>query len=396
MTTPLQRLGELTDLISSGSTPKGGSKVYLENGPVLFIRSQNVRMNELDLTDVAYISEDVDTGMKRTRVRANDVLLNITGASIGRVAVFGMAHLRANVNQHVCIIRPKNGRLCSRYLCHYLATPAFQAEINRVQNGGTRQALTVTQIADFKIPLPVFENQCRIASILEKAANLLRKRAAALSLADRVAAAAFRQRFGDVDGNPKQLPIVPLIDLCRRITDGTHQPPKLIREGIPFLFVSNIRGGRIDFSTKNFITRETWQTLTARCPVEVNDILYTNVGSYGNAALVRTSSPFAFQRHIAHIKPDPSKVNPEFLSIMLESGGVRRQVDSLVRGIAQKTLNLSELRTVRVFDLPMPIQAEFSKLAGVTRRIRAQATQSLADAEQMLSALVDSAFRGKL
>ena len=101
-----QRLGELTYLISSGSTPLGGERAYVRNGPVAFIRSQNVRMNSLDLSDVAYISGEVDNAMRRSQVKFNDVLLNITGASIGRVAVFDLPSIRANVNQHVCIVRP--------------------------------------------------------------------------------------------------------------------------------------------------------------------------------------------------------------------------------------------------------------------------------------------------
>jgi type I restriction enzyme S subunit len=144
---PIVPLGPLTTLISSGVTPKGGAEVYLSSGPVMLIRSQNVQMNHLSLDDVAFITDEIDNAMSRLRVTCGDVLLNITGASIGRVTTFGLHDTRANVNQHVCIIRPKPEVLFHRYLSYLISSPSFQLEIERLQHGGTRQALTFGLIA---------------------------------------------------------------------------------------------------------------------------------------------------------------------------------------------------------------------------------------------------------
>ncbi len=100
-------------------------------------------------------SNEIDSQMKRRVVLHDDVLLNITGASIGRVARFGLKGVRAKVNQHVCIISPKHEVLISKYLEYYLSSPRVQHDIqNRHQHGGTRQALTFAQISDFEIPFP--------------------------------------------------------------------------------------------------------------------------------------------------------------------------------------------------------------------------------------------------
>ena len=82
------KLGDLTTVISSGATPLGGAENYTHDGPVLFIRSQNVLMNTLDSCTAVYINEAFDRQLERTRVAPGDVLLNITGASIGRVTTF--------------------------------------------------------------------------------------------------------------------------------------------------------------------------------------------------------------------------------------------------------------------------------------------------------------------
>ncbi len=126
--------------------------MYLKAGPVAFIRSQNVRMSELDLTDVAFIPEAIDESMKRMQITFDDVLLNITGASIGRVAVFNKVGVRANVNAARMHRSAGSKKLRSRYLARYLATPEIQAEIQRIQNGGTRQALNL--LANIRLLCP--------------------------------------------------------------------------------------------------------------------------------------------------------------------------------------------------------------------------------------------------
>ncbi|MCI0422694.1 MAG: restriction endonuclease subunit S, partial [Acidobacteria bacterium] len=117
-------IGKVTSLVTSGYTPRGGAQNYVEEGPLL-IRSQNVRMLHLDL-NCAHIPEAIYEEMARVRVMPGDVLLNITGASIGRVAWAADDIPPASVNQHVCIIRAKRGFVAPEYLAFCLATPWYQ------------------------------------------------------------------------------------------------------------------------------------------------------------------------------------------------------------------------------------------------------------------------------
>src|SRR5688572_11427613 len=97
-------LAEIATAVGSGITPRGGEKTYVPTG-IPLLRSQNVLMNRLSLGDVAYIMEGVHHAMARSSVQPGDLLLNITGASIGRVAPVPEWLPTANVNQHVCRIR---------------------------------------------------------------------------------------------------------------------------------------------------------------------------------------------------------------------------------------------------------------------------------------------------
>jgi type I restriction enzyme, S subunit len=162
---PKRRLRTLTTKIGSGKTPLGGAETYVFQG-VLFIRSQNVLMGRLDLSDVAFIKEEIDEQMHNTRVLGDDVLLNITGASLGRCATAPLDLPAANVNQHVCIIRPSrnaNGQL----LQFAIRSKAVQDQIREEQLGGNRDGLTFEQVGDLvvSVPEPV-DAQARLATEL--------------------------------------------------------------------------------------------------------------------------------------------------------------------------------------------------------------------------------------
>jgi type I restriction enzyme S subunit len=146
------RVKNLVTKIGSGKTPSGGSEAYVSQG-VALLRSMNVRNGFFDLSDVAYIDADTDLAMASTRLRAGDVLLTITGGSIGRSAVVPQDIGPANVNQHVCILRPKSG-VPSPLLSAALLTPAVQGQISAVQVGGNRDGLTFEQVGELLLPWP--------------------------------------------------------------------------------------------------------------------------------------------------------------------------------------------------------------------------------------------------
>jgi type I restriction enzyme S subunit len=202
--------------------------------------------------------------------------------------------------------------------------------------------------------------------------------------------------FGDPATNPKGLPTTRLGDVCTRITDGTHQPPAWSATGIPFLFVSNVINGEITFDTEKFISDETYAELTRRCPITVGDVLYSTVGSYGVPAIVSTTRKFAFQRHIAHLKPDRSVLEPEFLRAMLASPPLKRQADRAARGVAQKTVNLADIREFLVLRPPLPLQREFSHRGIAVKQLWTAHHRAASDSDALFSSLQHRAFRGEL
>ena len=160
------KLGELTTKVGSGSTPKGGNAVYTSVGHC-FVRSQNVGMGYLILDDIAHIDDDIHQKHKASELNEDDVLLNITGASIGRTAIATKEIEGGNVNQHVCIIRA-NSKVSPKFLCNYIQTKKIQNYIQSLQTGGSREGLNFEQIRSFPISLPNIAEQNKIAQLLDK------------------------------------------------------------------------------------------------------------------------------------------------------------------------------------------------------------------------------------
>ena len=125
-------------------------------------------------------------------------------------------------------------------------------------------------------------------------------------------------------------------------------------------------------------------------------MLYSTVGSYGVPALVRTTRKFAFQRHIAHLKPDRSALDPEFLCAMLASPSLKRQADAAARGMAQKTVNLADIREYKVFHPPMDVQRAFVQTASAAQSLRVRNAEAFDKLASLFSSLQHRAFRGEL
>ena len=162
------RLGDVCTKIGSGATPRGGSDVYLQNGPYALIRSQNVYNDGFHRDGLAFIGEKHAAELENVEVINGDVLLNITGDSVARACQVDPTVLPARVNQHVVIIRPDPDKLAPRFLRYFLVSPEMQTKLlSWAGSGGTRNALTKGMIESFDVLAPTdVDEQRAIAHIL--------------------------------------------------------------------------------------------------------------------------------------------------------------------------------------------------------------------------------------
>ena len=156
----------ITKKISSGKTPLGGAEVYTDEG-VIFLRSQNIYNDGLHLDDVSFIPHEIHASMKSSAVKKNDVLLNITGGSIGRTCLVDCEIGEANVNQHVCIIRTSKDKY-AKWLSVFMKSNSAQSQIFYSQTGAGREGLNFSQIGNMRLLFPPFVEQQEILDFLDQ------------------------------------------------------------------------------------------------------------------------------------------------------------------------------------------------------------------------------------
>ncbi|EDQ02236.1 restriction endonuclease subunit S [Shewanella benthica] len=174
-----ERLGNLTSRLGSGSTPRGGQSAYVDKG-IIFLRSQNVWNDGLKLDDTAYITDETHDKMVNTHVFPNDVLLNITGASLGRSIIFPEKLVTANVSQHVTIIRLLEVSMC-KFLHLGIMSPLVQKLVWGRQVGMAIEGLSKKVLEQFEFPVPPLAEQQRIVAKVDELMALCEQLKARLS-----------------------------------------------------------------------------------------------------------------------------------------------------------------------------------------------------------------------
>jgi type I restriction enzyme S subunit len=160
------RVGEVCSKTGSGSTPRGGKEVYKPAG-IPFLRSQNIYDDGLHLNDVAYIGLETHLRMNGTKVMSGDLLLNITGGSMGRCCRVPDDFNEANVSQHVAIIRPALRGIVD-FLHRLILSPYFQAFIFDEQTGAGRGGLPKNKMDQITVALPPLAEQRRIVAKVDE------------------------------------------------------------------------------------------------------------------------------------------------------------------------------------------------------------------------------------
>ncbi|ORU00084.1 Type I restriction-modification system, specificity subunit S [Anaerovibrio sp. JC8] len=404
------RLGDITSKIGAGSTPTGGKSVYSESG-IKFLRSQNIYNDGLKMAGITYISEEINNRKQGSIVQAKDILLNITGGSIGRCALVPDDFDIANINQHILIIRNIN-ELCRYYIHTVLISPYIQQMIMSVQVGVSREGLSAEKTKNFLIPLPPLPEQKRIVAKIEKLLPLVDEYDRAHTkitelngkfpedmkksiLQYAIEGKLVEQR--PEDGTAQELletikaekaqlikegkikktkPLPPISEdeipfdvpeswewvrlgeVLLSLTDGTHSTPHYTESGVPFLSVKNISSGKIDFNNTKFISVDEHEELKKRCYPQKGDILLSKVGTTGIPVAIESDKEFSIFVSIALLKYT-SDIDTYFFVKLLESPIVQEQCKLNTRGVGNKNWVLRDIANTII---PLPPLAEQKRI----------------------------------
>jgi type I restriction enzyme, S subunit len=173
-----------------------------------------------------------------------------------------------------------------------------------------------------------------------------------------------------------------------KISDRDHRTPKYVKSGYLLISPTNFTPFGIDFSKIKFVEEDEFLQFKKKCNPDLGDILYSRIGTIGEARLVDFRNDFVALHSISVIKPKPEIINSKFLLYLLNSNFIRRQALASIRSIGTPDLGLDRICNFKVPLPPLETQRRIVAIldkAEETRRLRAQA-------DELMGRLIQSVF----
>jgi len=247
------------------------------------------------------------------------------------------------------------------------------------------------------VPVPPLDEQRRIAAILDKADAIRLKRQESIRLTEEFLRSTFLEMFGDPVKNPKGWQTNNLGNICKKITDGTHDTPKRLSFGMTYITGKHIKPFFIDFGKCDYVSIEDHNEIIKRCKPERGDVLYTNIGAnVGTAALNHWDNTFSM-KNVALLKPNRKIILPKYLEFVLNHPGMKQKIlGSSSVGGAQQFLSLTQINQIMI---PVPthsIQEKFEEIMIKASKLTDQSNHLLIEKIHLFNSLTQHAFCGEL
>ncbi|HIF9462349.1 TPA: restriction endonuclease subunit S [Photobacterium damselae] len=363
MNWPIGKVSDIADIISgyafkSTWFDEGDDKIVrigdLQNGRVVTEACKTINASNHRISE-AY------------RIREGDILMALSGATVGKIAVADAEAEGAFLNQRVAIIRGKS-RTNSAFLKyafsgHLLDTLLLSA------GGAAQPNLSPKKLAELEIPLPPLDEQKRIAAILDKADAIRQKRKQAIALADDFLRSVFLDMFGDPVTNPKGWEVKLCKNIFKRITVGVVVKPSsyYVERGIPALRSLNISPYGIDSKNLVYISSTDNEQALSKSRVYEGDLVLVRSGQPGKTAVITNEFSGVNAIDILIATPDRELVEPDFFAYFMNSAGGQRIVGSEQRGQIQKHFNVGSMNAAEIPLPPLEKQKEFCKVLSIVK-----------------------------
>jgi type I restriction enzyme, S subunit len=356
--------------------------------------------NDFDIGNY-YVNEEKFNELKAFELNPRDIIISCSG-TVGRIAVAPDNLKKGIINQALLKISLNEKKVSITYFTYWFTDFVNEGSL-KSKGAAIKNIISVKELKKIPIPIPSLEEQKRIVAKIDtlfakidKAISLTEE---SLKQAKNLLPSVLKEMFekGKADGWEEKK----LQDICEKITDGSHNPPKSC-EGSKLMMLSgrNIRDNKLDFEKVRFVSEKDFIKEDKRTNIQAGDVLLTIVGSIGRSFVFPKGSPkVIFQRSVAVIKPH-SILNPHFLSYFFKSPKSQEKLNTQARGAAQKGVYLKDIRGLQLL-LPN-IETQNEKVLFLDKNnLKAKQTQSkleeqLAYLKQLKSSILSKAFKGEL
>lgn len=384
------QLSEIASLITKGTTPTTIGYEFQDSGiNFLKIECFDEYGNYIEYK-AAHISGECHEKLKRSQLKAGDILFSIAGA-IGRVAIVTDGMLPANTNQALAIIRITREDVYLPYIKLILSSPLVRGQFEKKQQGVAQLNISLKDINELTIPLPNIKEQIALTALFEKAGGIIVKRQQQLSSLDNLIRARFVEMFGDTVLNPFQWD-KDLLGVVCDVRDGTHDSPQYYETGFPLVTSKNVTGGKIDLTNCSLICKADYEKINERSKVDMGDIIMPMIGTVGKPVTVDIEPMFAI-KNVALIKfRADSRVLNSYVRELLQSDYFDDAVLSKVRGGTQKFISLGDIRNLEILVPPMEKQKQFADYVLQIDNSKSVIQKSLDETQLLFDSLMQKYF----
>lgn len=378
------------EILSSGVEKFDNNKEYLSTESI-----QNTKIKKIECK--------ITYNNKPSRANMQPILNSVWFARMQntlKVYCFNEGNLeeikRFILSTGFCGIKVNNKKVDPRYIKHFFVSNIFNKVKDSLCSGATQKAIKNESIKRIEIPVPPFDIQKKIVSILEKTENLKEKRKKASEETDKIIQSIFYEMFGNPTKNEKNWSIKKLDEVCDYLSDGSHFTPKFVENGVPFITVRNLDNGKLDFNNCSFISKEDFLRLKKNCNPIKGDVLFSKDGTVGKVAVINFNKEYIILSSLAIIRSNKSEINPTYLGELLKNKSILKQALDLKSGSAIRRIIVRDIKKIKIFVPPIKLQNKFAEYIEKIEQIQIHQQKSEQEINILFDALMQKTFNGEL
>ncbi len=392
----IKKLGEVCELINRGVSPK-----YTEADGLIVLNQKCIRNHEVNYELARTHDNKVKPVSNEKLIQIGDVLINSTGTgTLGRVAQIREEPNHATVDSHITIVRPLKNVFYNDFFGYALILIEEEIAKKGEGCGGQTELARSALKNDFSLSYPKsLPEQQYIVAILDEAFAAIAKAKSNAEQNLKNAKELFESYLQNVFENKGGGWEEKLLSEICEVKDGTHDSPKYITEGIPFVTQKNIRNDGLSFVNTKYITDTDHNKFYKRSNVAFGDILISMIGANrGMACIIDDKRVFSI-KNVGLIKEN-EKMNKHFLLYYLKSSLAMKYVLYMSNGGAQEFIGLTALRS---FPIPFPplkdqqaIVQKLDAISAKTKKLEVIYQHQITDLEELKKSILQKAFNGEL
>jgi type I restriction enzyme S subunit len=390
---PAVPIGDLVT-IRGGGTPQRSNEAFFQ-GDIPWVTPKDMKRWEIDDAQIKITREAIEQSAAN-EIPKDTVLLVVRSGVLKHTAPVAINRRPIAINQDMKSLQC-NGRLVPEYLARFLkdSEPTILSWVRAT----TADNYSIDKVRELPIPLPPLDEQRRIATILDQADDLRRKRREALEQLEALLQTDFTYSFVSVPG--RYWPVVSVEDISKSIRTGPFGSQLLHSEftehGIAVLGIDNAVRNEFRWDERRYISEVKYRELQ-RYRVFPRDLLITIMGTCGRAAIVPDDIPLAINtKHLCCLTLHEDRCLPEFLhACFLRHPSVLHQLGVRERGAVMAGLNMGLIKETKLSLPPLDLQRAFAGRVAEIDKLKAHHRTQLAKLDALFASLQHRAFRGEL